>query len=72
MFPLSSQGSQYGNSHRENGSLQITRKGQQQGDWGAQGQLKVILKTLISKEETVSIYIDSKTDAGKTLSFRGR
>lgn len=28
----------------------------------------MILKTLISKEETASVYIDSKTDAGKTLS----
>ena len=68
MFPFSSQGSQYGNSHRENGNLQITRNSQQKGEWSAQGKLKVILKTLISKKEMASVYIDSKTDARKILS----
>lgn len=68
VFPFSSQGSQYGNSHRENGNLQITRNSQQKGEWSAQGKLKVILKTLISKKEMASVYVDSKTDARKILS----
>ena len=69
VFPFFSQGSQYGNSHRENGNLQITSNGQQQGEWSAKGQLKVIVKTLIRKEEMASVYTDSETDGRKILSI---